>query len=119
MAYNPFTPEEDAALLRLEASGLDWKAIAAQIPGRLYRTLRSRHLLITARIPARPARAAKRSCLRCRDVFDSDGPGNRICEPCGKGNSHIRDFGQPVHTADGPGLIFGRGYGNSPGAHRG
>lgn len=26
--------------------------------------------------------ARQRSCLRCRSPFMSDGPGNRICDPC-------------------------------------
>lgn len=28
------------------------------------------------------SRRAFRVCLRCHKIFDSDGPGNRICPPC-------------------------------------
>ena len=32
-----------------------------------------------------PPGTTRRACLRCQKMFDSEGPGNRICQPC-KGN---------------------------------
>ncbi len=33
--------------------------------------------------------ARKRSCLKCDKAFDSDGPANRICPKCQRGNARI------------------------------
>ena len=33
--------------------------------------------------------AKQRSCLKCGQMFDSAGPGNRICKRCAQINSHI------------------------------
>jgi len=37
------------------------------------------------RMPTKP-----RTCLKCQELFDSAGPGNRICEPCARINARIR-----------------------------
>lgn len=108
MAGRPFTKTEDNTLLRLDAAGMDWNEVARHLPGRHAKALRKRFDTFFSHIPERPSGAASRPCLRCRETFDSDSPGNRICEPCGAVNARFRDFsGQPVHTADGPGLVFG------------
>lgn len=31
----------------------------------------------------------QRTCLKCNQPFESDGPGNRICRPCGRINARI------------------------------
>ena len=31
-----------------------------------------------------------RTCLKCQELFDSAGPGNRICEPCARINARVR-----------------------------
>ncbi len=31
----------------------------------------------------------KRTCLKCGKLFDSTGPGNRICKPCTQVNARI------------------------------
>jgi hypothetical protein len=33
--------------------------------------------------------AKQRTCLKCRKLFDSAGPGNRICKRCGQINARI------------------------------
>ena len=34
--------------------------------------------------------AKPRTCLKCHELFDSAGPGNRICEPCARINGRLR-----------------------------
>lgn len=36
----------------------------------------------------------RRQCLRCKEYFDSDWPGNRVCKPCRKKNEKL-DKGLP------------------------
>ena len=38
--------------------------------------------------PSAPA-ARPRTCLKCGRSFDSEGPGNRICSPCGEANDRL------------------------------
>jgi Holliday junction resolvase RusA-like endonuclease len=33
--------------------------------------------------------ARPRTCLKCGETFDSTGPGNRICTPCGRANAKL------------------------------
>jgi len=33
--------------------------------------------------------AKKRTCLKCNRLFDSTGPGNRICRPCRQINDRL------------------------------
>ena len=40
--------------------------------------------------PAADSSAKPRTCLKCGNLFDSDGPGNRICSPCHKKNSRLK-----------------------------
>ena len=45
---------------------------------------------LAARAAGRPARrCVKRSCLKCGGMFRSDGPGNRICDPCQQVNNRF------------------------------
>lgn len=39
---------------------------------------------IKQRLDEPPRPTQRRSCLLCCRAFDSDGPGNRLCDPCGK-----------------------------------
>jgi len=38
-----------------------------------------------------PVKINKRKCLRCAKMFNSTGPGNRICDDCNKVNKHKRE----------------------------
>ena len=37
-----------------------------------------------------PVQTKPRTCLKCQELFDSAGPGNRICQPCARINARIR-----------------------------
>ncbi len=36
--------------------------------------------------------AKKRTCLKCNKLFDSTGPGNRICPRCRQSNDRLPPF---------------------------
>lgn len=36
--------------------------------------------------------ATKRTCLKCNKLFDSEGPGNRICPRCRQVNARLPKF---------------------------
>jgi len=40
----------------------------------------------------------QRRCLKCREWFDSTGPGNRICRKCNYQNSQIVDRSETQST---------------------
>ncbi len=94
-----FTTAEDDDLKARRALGQTFYDIAAAMPGRTYGVLRARYsLLMYGPSDANPGRRAKpkvvrspRTCLRCRGVFASGGPGNRICKPCGMSNARQTD----------------------------
>jgi hypothetical protein len=96
----PWTSAEKAALFaaveqcRATGGRLDWRAIAATVPGRsaqaaetLYYKLYPVHTLVRIRAPAAPVSpppsVLRRPCLRCRCPFDSlDRKRNWICSAC-------------------------------------
>jgi hypothetical protein len=45
-------------------------------------------------IPREPLHKPKtmRHCLRCRDAFESEGPGNRLCAPCGRRSAEMSPY---------------------------
>lgn len=44
----------------------------------------------------------RRQCLRCKQFFDSDWPGNRVCKPCRKKNEKL-DKGLPCFDIESAG----------------
>jgi hypothetical protein len=90
-----FTPEEDAAILTAGGTGKrGWYDPLTIRFSRTAGSLIARYQLLLDRGLRKPASAQKiRKCLRCEAVFVSDGPGNRMCDSCGKS-----DRGLPVHA---------------------
>ena len=52
---NPWTAEEDETIFRLRASGVSWKEIAKQMPGREESTVRSHHYYLVKKRDEAPA----------------------------------------------------------------
>lgn len=119
MAARRFTPGEDQALLlSRDEMGCGWPAIEGAFR-RKAKDLKTRYDILIERRLMPPPVLVGRSCLRCLSPFQSEGPSNRVCEPCREKNSHVHTFGgAPLHMADGPGLVFGRGYPATPGSPR-
>jgi hypothetical protein len=96
----PWTSDEKitvfAAVEQCRATGgrLDWRAIAATVPGRSAQAAQTQYYklhpvdtLVRIRAPAAPvsppASVLRRPCLRCRRPFDSvDRKRNWICRSC-------------------------------------
>ncbi|XZE55948.1 RusA family crossover junction endodeoxyribonuclease [Planctomycetaceae bacterium SH139] len=51
--------------------------------------------VVVQHVPAPIGQAGFRTCLRCRKVFDSTGPGDRICGRCSAINSQLPE-GTPI-----------------------
>lgn len=81
-----YTPNDDARISRLrEVERQSWDRIARALGrGNSGAAVRMRYgKVVAARAAAAVAPVTKpRPCLRCRAVFSSIGPGNRLCESC-------------------------------------
>lgn len=80
---NTWTPEEDARIGELRRSGHKTSMIAV-ILGRSYNAVKSREAKILDNSRVSTDGRKFRTCLGtgCGTTFLSDGPGNRLCEPC-------------------------------------
>ena len=83
----PWTSEEKitvfAAVEQCRAAGgrLDWRAIAATVPGRSAEAVHAQYYKLHPVSP--PASVLRRPCLRCRRPFDSlDRKRNWLCNSC-------------------------------------
>jgi Holliday junction resolvase RusA-like endonuclease len=61
--------------------------------------------VVVQRVPAPIGGPGFRTCLRCDEAFESDGPGNRICIPCRQVNAMFGDLveserGKKRHNGD-------------------
>jgi len=98
----PWTAVEDAYLLGMEDAGAAWGAMGRHL-GRDRRACAARWE--TLQEPA-PKPTKPRRCLKCSAVFDSEGPGNRMCPTCAEANAEIGCsidhgfFGLPVTGLD-------------------
>lgn len=52
-------------------------------------------------------RRRERRCLRCQQMFRSDGPGNRICSPCGDVNRKVRVSDAELNASRGRSMCGG------------
>ena len=107
----PWTPADDAALAAGLTNGLRYRALARQLgrtpPGVWFRA-KKLGLTVAGRearalcSPKRERREPKveRSCLHCRKMFPSYGPGNRMCSPCLEWAA-AQMPGEPAHIAMG------------------
>lgn len=88
----PFTPNEDAEILRGRDAKESYTEIGCRL-GRGYESVRRRYeILMAHRLTVRTA-ARHRLCLHCRKSFLSDGPHNRLCLNCQR---HADDHDHPM-----------------------
>jgi hypothetical protein len=91
----------------VEAAGCSYYALSGWIAdnyrwdlGKLPRALPGETVRLEGKCPKRvniprePLHKPKteRFCLRCRDAFQSEGPGNRLCAPCGRRSADMSPF---------------------------
>lgn len=99
-----YTEPEDAEIARRRRAGENWPTIAAAL-GRSPLSARLRYRAVCERVTVVKPLTKQRKCLRCLSLFDSVGPGNRICEPCSSQNTELSDCATDVSAVSVEGLV--------------